>query len=115
MKQILNYLKGIELTDNDKELYYELLNLYLTETKFDVKFLNELILKSKEEAASYIHRIKGASRQIAAEKLALKGQQLEDVLKNKTNESLPLLINDFCKIYNDTINEIKKHQSNLNN
>lgn len=115
MNMILNYKNGLDLTDNDEDLYNELLSLYLTETIFDVKILDDLILKSKEEAASYIHKIKGSSRQIGAELLAEKGQQIEDILRNKAQGSLPLLINEFCKLYTDTRNEIINYKKSLNN
>ena len=106
MSELLDRQAGLELTDNDEELYAELLSLYLSDTHFDVKELNEIIMKSKEEAAGYIHKVKGASRQIAAKKLAAKGQEIEDILRGKASGNLAPLINDFCDLYIKTKKEI---------
>lgn len=109
MEQILDYITGLELADNDKDLYCELLNFYLTDNHFDVKELEELIMKSSEEAARYIHRVKGASRQIGAKAASEQGQKIEDILRGKACGNLAPLINDFVGIYNSTVKEVKKY------
>lgn len=115
MSEILNIEKGLDLADNDKELYVELLKLYSTEAKFDVKELNDLIMKSEEEAASYVHRAKGAARQIAGELAAAKGQEIEDILRKKAEGNLAPLINDFVKLLDETMKAVKKYLETAEN
>lgn len=109
MSELLDINAGLDLTGNDEELYRELLKYYLTDNRFDVKELHELIMKSKPEAASYIHRVKGASRQICAKKVSEQGQLIEDILREKASGNLAPLINDFCAFYNQTVKEVKKY------
>lgn len=109
MAEILDTRCGLELADNDDELYRELLNFYLTDNKFDVKELHDLIMKSKPDAASYIHRVKGASRQIGAKAASAQGQLIEDILREKTEGNLAPLINDFCGIYEKTVKAVKAY------
>lgn len=106
MSEILNTKAAIDFTDNDIDLYKELLQYYLSDNKFDVKYFTDLIVKSKQEAATYIHRIKGSSSQIGAELVCKKGQEIEDILKDKADGNLPRLINDFCEIYIKTQNAV---------
>ncbi|MBQ0163293.1 MAG: Hpt domain-containing protein [Treponema sp.] len=115
MSEILNYEKGLDLADNDKELYTELLKLYSTEAKFDVKELNDLIMKSEEEAASYVHRAKGACRQIGAELASEKGQQIEDILRKKAEGNLAPLINEFVKLLDDTMKAVNRELEKAGN
>lgn len=115
MSDILDIEKGLDLADNDKELYLELLKLYSTEAKFDVKELNDLIMKSEEEAASYVHRAKGACRQIAAVSAAAKGQEIEDILRKKAEGNLAPLINEFVKLLDETMKAVKKYLENAGN
>ena len=113
MSDLLDINEGLNFTDNDKDLYKELLQLFIDENNFDNNEFLSLIEQSKEKASTYIHRIKGAASQTGAVLLTQKAQQLEDVLRNKLNLSLPLLINEFCDLYNKTLKEIKKVISTL--
>ncbi|MGN0739925.1 MAG: Hpt domain-containing protein [Treponema sp.] len=106
MSEILNTKAALDLADNDIDLYKELLQYYLSDNKFDVKYFTDLIVKSKQEAATYIHRIKGSSSQIGAELACETGQKIEDILKGKSDGNLPRLINDFCGIYIKTQNAV---------
>lgn len=109
MSKFLDINIGLDLSDNDEELYKSLLNFYLTENAFDVKELHSNIMKSKLEGASYIHRIKGASRQIGATVASEKAQKIEDILREKDCGNLAFLINEFCAIYNSTLKEINEY------
>lgn len=109
MAEILDIQCGLDLADNDDDLYRELLKFYLTDNKFDVKELHSLIMKSKPEAASYIHRVKGASRQIGAKAASEQGQLIEDILREKATGNLAPLINDFCGIYEKTLSAVNAY------
>lgn len=68
--ELFNKKKALDLVDNDQELLKILITAFL-ETEFNPAYFKELVLEKKfEEAASYIHRVKGAGRQLAAEKIA---------------------------------------------
>ncbi|MBP5403170.1 MAG: Hpt domain-containing protein [Treponema sp.] len=109
MNELLDTKTGIDLTDGDTDLYKELLNYFVSDTEFDVKKLNDLILESKEQAAGYVHKVKGAARQIAAAPLAAKGQEIEDILRGKAEGNLAPLINGFCALYKDTLKTVNAY------
>lgn len=102
MAEIFNRKKALEFLDNDTELLHILLQTFL-ETEFSRDHLLKLITDKKlEEAASYTHRVKGAGRQLAMEKLALSGQALEDVLRKKSQgntwELTEIFYNDYMEV-----------------
>lgn len=108
MNEVFNKKKALELVDNDEELLKILLDTFL-ETEFSIEHLNELIKDKKfDEAASYTHRVKGAGRQLAMEKIAKSGQELEDVLRKKTDGDLQTLTENFYSDYLEAINFIRK-------
>ena len=97
--ELFNKKKALDLVDNDQELLKILITAFL-ETEFNPAYFKELVLEKKfEEAASYIHRVKGAGRQLAAEKIAYSGQVLEDILRKKTNGNLNDSFKEFYKSY----------------
>lgn len=104
--EVLNLSYALELVDGETELLKDLLQSFLDEKNLDEEKLNKLINENHEEAAFYVHYIKGASRQIAAERLAEAGQNLEDVLRKKKNGNL----NELKKVFTD---EYKKARSEI--
>lgn len=107
--QVLNSKKGLDLVDNDKELYKVLLDTFVNESKFEPSELKELVaLQKMNEAASYVHAVKGAGRQIGAERLAFAGQQLEDVLRGKTTGNIDELCKKVVEEYKAALEEVKK-------
>lgn len=109
MEEILDIQWGLNLADNDEQLYRTLLEFYLSDNKFDVKELHRLIMISKAEAASYFHRVKGASRQIGAKAASSQGQLIEDILREKATGNLAPLINVFCGIYEKTLKAVNAY------
>ncbi len=101
MKLILNINTGLDLVENDKELYKDLLGIYLSDTVFDQNTICNLINSGKtEDAANYIHRIKGASGQIGAEQLFETAYIAERILRGKEHgnirELIPLIEQEFA-------------------
>ena len=107
MAEILITKYGLDLVDGDKELYRELLGYYINDNLFDVKEFEDAVMKSNTDGASYIHRIKGASRQIAAEQVSAKGQEIEDILRGKAQGNLAPLLNEFVELYQKTLGAVK--------
>lgn len=105
--EILNLKYALELVGDEKELLKELLLSFLEEKKLDEEKMNSLVEEKHEEAAFYVHYIKGAARQIAAERLAEAGQNLEDVLRNKKEGNLEELKKSFTNEYNTAYEAIK--------
>lgn len=90
--KILDSEKGLSLVDNDGELYRLLLDTFLSDAKFDPESFGKLVSAgNRDGAASYIHALKGAGRQIGAERLAAAGQRLEDVLRGKAGGNVAAL------------------------
>lgn len=107
MEKIFDKEKAISFVDNDEELLKILLKSFL-DTEFSVETLNNLIANRKlVEAASYVHKIKGAARQLAMETLASSGQALEDVLRGKKTGDLKTLIETFYSDYEKTVQTVK--------
>ena len=111
MSEIFNKKIALEMVGNDSELLSILVQAFLS-VEFSPEKLNELVLSQKNaEAASYVHRVKGAARQLAMEKLAQTGQKLEDVLREKTTgevQKLQKLIDDFCECHAESLKTIQK-------
>lgn len=106
--QIFNRQKALELVGEDSELLSILLQEFI-KTEFSVEHLIQLIQENnKEEAAGYTHRVKGAGRQLAMEKLAQSGQKLEDVLREKTTGEMIPLVEEFYSDYEQALKEAKK-------
>lgn len=105
--EVLNLSYALELVDGETELLKDLLQSFLDEKNLDEEKLNKLINENHEEAAFYVHYIKGASRQIAAERLAEAGQNLEDVLRKKKNGNLDELKENFTDEYKRARSEIE--------
>lgn len=111
MSEIFNKKIALEMVGDDSELLSILVQAFLS-VEFSPEKLNELVLSKKNaEAASYVHRVKGAARQLAMEKLAQTGQKLEDVLREKNTgevQKLQKLIDDFCECYDESLKTIQK-------
>ena len=106
-KQIFNAKKALELVDNDKELLKILMESFLSET-FEASVLESKIdSRQPEEAASYVHHTKGAGRQLCAELLAEAGQNLEDVLRGKTQGNIRELTEKMVSEYDRAVFAIK--------
>lgn len=111
MSEIFNKKIALEMVGDDSELLSILVQAFLS-VEFLPEKLNELVLSKKNaEAASYVHRVKGAARQLAMEKLAQTAQKLEDVLREKNTgevQELQKLIDDFCECYAESLKTIQK-------
>lgn len=105
---IINIDEALKLLDGEKLLLKKLLESFVNDKKFDVNYLNQLIEKNWEEAASYVHYYKGAGRQLACKKLAHSGQELEDILRKRTEGNLQEKIKIFQEDYIETLNKIQE-------
>lgn len=112
--QILNTAAAMEMVDNDISLYKILLESYISDKVLEQTKLEELeSLEDTTEAAKYVHYFKGAARQLGAEVLAQAGQNLEDVLRKKTDGNVSELNRTFVIAYNEAVEEMKSELKNI--
>lgn len=112
--QILNTAAAMEMVDNDISLYKILLESYISDKVLEQTKLEELeSLEDTTEAAKYVHYFKGAARQLGAELLAQAGQNLEDVLRKKTEGNVSELNKSFVVAYNEAVEEMKSELKNI--
>lgn len=67
----------------------------------------------KEECVNYIHSMKGAARNLGAEKLGDAAQHLEDIYRGRKEGDKLTAINDVEKLVNDTSEALKEIQNIL--
>ena len=117
MEEYLNAEQGLSFVDGDMDLYKMLLDAYLEENKFDFGTLAALIEKKDfEAAAKIVHKTKGASYQIGAQKIGDMAQVLEDILRGKAEppasqrsaQELAALASDFNAAYQKCLEEVEK-------
>ncbi len=109
MSKYINLDKGLDFTAGDRELFTELLESFLSENKFDKDAAFGLITAGRySEAATIIHRTKGAALQTGADILGKQGQVLEDILRNKTGGDVKKEFELFCRIYIATYVEMEE-------
>lgn len=112
--QILNTAAAMEMVDNDISLYKILLESYISDKVLEQTKLEELeSLEDTTVAAKYVHYFKGAARQLGAELLAQAGQNLEDVLRKKTEGNVSELNKSFVVAYNEAVEEMKSELKNI--
>ncbi len=112
--EIFDLYTAFEMVDNDKDLLQILFDGFLKEAPFDEEHLFELIEKNEnEEAAHYVHRVKGAARQLAAKALAAKGQELEDIFRGKAQGDSTKTAQEFCTLYKETYKVLEEERNKL--
>ncbi|HAC31949.1 MAG TPA: hypothetical protein DCF70_04920 [Treponema sp.] len=98
---------ALDMLGCDMELYEILLDAFIG-VEFSREHLEKLIKQLDfSEAASYVHAVKGAGRQLACKKLAKSGQDLEDVLRKKAVGDLDSLTEVFVADYHEAFAVIK--------
>ena len=108
MMQVFNRKAALELLDNEEELLQVLIDSFLNESKFEKPVLEKLISGKKNlEAASYVHAVKGAARQLCMEKLQNSAQKTEDYLRGKSDGDITFLINQMFLDYQEAIQKLK--------
>ncbi len=98
---------ALDMLGCDMELYEILLDAFIG-VEFSKEHLKTLIRQLDfSEAASYVHAVKGAGRQLACKKLAKSGQDLEDALRKKAEGDLDSLTEVFVSDYHEAFVVIK--------
>lgn len=118
---LIDMNEALERLDNDMSLYMILVDAFLEDKAFQPERLRELESQfhsngSQEflEAAQYIHRLKGAARQLSANPLAAEAQKLEDIFRGKVSaassgdhKDTALLVDRILELYQQTLLELQ--------
>ena len=123
-RELINLQEALERLDNDLDLYMILVDAFLQDTVFQADRMRELEKDFRNspsgeclEAAQYIHRVKGAARQLGANHLATEAQKLEDIFRRKEKGHLhdgvdgvdtTALVEEVLELYVKTIEELKR-------
>ncbi len=106
---VLNEAEALERFGGDKELYEELLSMFVNEPQFYPEIVSNLIHEnSLSEAASQVHRLKGTAGTIGAEQLYHSSADLESLLKGKTQGNPAMLLEQVTHYYSKTIDGISE-------
>lgn len=111
--EVFNRQLALEMVGDEEELLEMLEVSFVNDKKFKRDVLIDLENRNPMEAAAYVHSFKGAARQIAAERTALAGQNLEDVLRGKKEGNLIQLNEAFERELFIAIEEIRKDLEGL--
>lgn len=122
--ELINLQEALERLDNDMDLYMILVDAFLQDTVFQADRMRELEKDFRNspsgeclEAAQYIHRVKGAARQLGANHLATEAQKLEDIFRRKEKGHIhdgvegvdtTALVEEVLELYVKTIEELKR-------
>ena len=108
METVFDYDEALKMVDGEKELLQVLIDSFISEKVFTLDELNRFISSSSnEDAAAYVHYFKGAARQLSCKKMALDGQNLEDVLRGKKEGDIKELSEKFYESYTETVKTLK--------
>lgn len=120
--ELINLQEALERLDNDMGLYMILVDAFLQDTVFQAEKMRELERAFRDspsgeclEAAQYIHRVKGAARQLGANPLATEAQKLEDIFRGKAKGHLhepgmntETLVEVVLDLHLKTVEELKR-------
>ncbi|WP_428771099.1 Hpt domain-containing protein [Treponema sp. HNW] len=113
-QSLVDYKKAISDLGNDSSLYKELLDCWFSELPFDKNVLNAFIEKSElSEAASYVHRIKGAAGSLGALNLFQAAQKVEDILRGRSADALTAHVKNLYDLYDRTNAEFRELQNSI--
>lgn len=109
VKPVLDEMDGIKYVGGKIEVYYMVLEEYYKENKDVPLILNDKIEKQNfEEAIKIVHKIKSSSGSIGAKSLHEVAMELQKSLCNKDLAGVFATHNEFQKILNQLLIEIKE-------
>jgi len=100
----INVTDALERFDNDKEIYLELLETFITLPPYDFAEMKKML--EREDTLSvmrFMHKIKGGALTIGAEDLACTTSRLEECIRTSTNDNPAELLSEVEKTYLQTM------------
>lgn len=116
---LIELKEAMDRLDNDMNLYMILVDAFLQDKAFQPTKMREIERAFREsgatenlEAAQYIHRMKGAARQLGAVPLATEAQKLEDIFRGKATATsfgtdTATLTETILDLHTKTIEDLK--------
>ena len=101
---------ALELLDGDEELLEILLDAFLATEFSEEKLYGFIDMRNYAEGAGYVHKVKGAARQLAMENLKNIGQVLEDFFRGKISDcgkDIKELAAEFADEYKKSCGDVK--------
>jgi CheY-like chemotaxis protein len=106
---ILDMTEGIERYNDNSELYFELLNIFILDHANSIEKIEHAVkMKDFEGAFRIAHTLKGVTGNLAARRLFTAADRLTILLKEKKLKLLTPLIEESRVILKDTIEAIKR-------
>lgn len=104
--------KGLDLYDDDEDIYLQVLESYASNTPAVIEKLKAVSAETLSDYAAIVHGIKGTSANIGAETVREKAKQLETLAKAGDLNGVLAMNDDFIKIANQLLNDIKNWLKN---
>ncbi|MCL2294193.1 MAG: Hpt domain-containing protein [Spirochaetes bacterium] len=99
--------KGLDLYDDDFEIYVTVLRSYVTNTPAALDKLRNVSAETLANYAIYIHGVKGTSASIGAEEVRKTAAQLEIMAKVEDLQSVQAWNEAFLKSVDELLNNIQ--------
>ena len=100
----INVTDALERFDNDKEIYLELIETYISLPLYDFDEMKKMLeRKDTLSVMKYMHKIKGGALTIGAEDLARVTSKLEECIRTSTKDNPAKLLPEVEKIYLQTL------------
>ena len=100
----INVTDALERFDNDKEIYLELIETYISLPLYDFDEMKKMLeRKDTFSVMKYMHKIKGGALTIGAEDLAHTTSKLEECIRTGTHDNPAELLLEVEKSYLQTL------------
>ena len=108
-RKLFNMEETLVRFGNDEELLKELATMFVKDSCFSKdEFENLLKNEDKSLCASYVHKLKGSCGTLGCEILYDQCVKVEGILKGKAEGELQQEAEILCRIYDETVGELRK-------
>ncbi|MEM7181880.1 MAG: response regulator [Spirochaetota bacterium] len=106
-QRLLAHQAGLKIANDNEQLYYKLLDQFVTSQSQVLQELQELLqTKQHSQFLHVVHTLKGVAGNIGAQLLHAEAEELESLAKEQTVEQIP---DSFHKVTEQTLAAIEKH------
>lgn len=113
-KNLIDYEEAIARFDNSIDLYKMLIPYWFEKKQFSSSELLALEKKGDKDACSgYVHAMKGAAKNLGANKLGDAAQHLENLYRDREKGDTATAIAEVQKLFDETSIALKELESTL--
>ncbi|MBE6349499.1 MAG: Hpt domain-containing protein [Spirochaetaceae bacterium] len=106
--------QALELMGNDKELYKEVLEMYLKEPQFSNEELQQALLQHDyDKAQKLVHLLKGIAGTLGATKLFEHCKTTDLVFKKKASGNITKLCQELYPLFSESFAELEQIYTTL--